>query len=89
MGLVEEVLERVSLKAALLALVSGCVLYYAYLKIGENAKLRRLGGGRARKLPSSLPLGKPNSISAAISSAVEGHGSGSVTPPPLLDGEQS
>lgn len=58
MALVEELLEHVSIKVALLALVSGYTLYRVYLWMGKQARMRSLGGGRAPVLPSFLPLGK-------------------------------
>ena len=60
MGLVEELVGRVSVKGALLAvpgLLLGYVVYQVLVVASQNLKLARRGP-RANRIPSSLPLGK-------------------------------
>lgn len=55
--MIEEFLGRVSLKTALLVLISGYVFFKVCMRIEENIRLKRLGS-RGTTIPTYLPFGK-------------------------------
>lgn len=59
MGLVEVVLEHVSVKAAVLWIVGSWVLYLVVKNVLEERKINKLGA-RAARMPSRLPLSQSN-----------------------------
>ncbi|EHA57407.1 hypothetical protein MCOR27_001577 [Pyricularia oryzae] len=63
MGLVEVVLEHVSVKAAVLWIVGSWVLYLVVKNVLEERKINKLGA-RAARMPSRLPLSLDNIIRA-------------------------
>ncbi|ORY66209.1 cytochrome P450 [Pseudomassariella vexata] len=57
MGFVELLIENVSIKAALVFLGVSFSLWYIFDHVGEEIRLRRLPGARARRLRGKLPFG--------------------------------
>lgn len=57
MGLIEELLEHVSVTTTLLVAVAAYILYKIHISIDKHYRLRRLGV-RAPRLRHKLPFGK-------------------------------
>lgn len=60
MGLIEELLEHVSVLKALLVAAIAYILYKVCVKVDEHSRLKRLGA-RAPKIRHRLPFGKCSS----------------------------
>nr|UYD62319.1 cytochrome P450 [Leptographium qinlingense (nom. inval.)] len=56
MGIVEDVLARLSWVSGTAIVIAGLTLYFGLSRINEELRLRRTGGQRAPKLPGYLPL---------------------------------
>jgi len=57
MGLIEEMLERVSITTALLVAVAAYILYKVCVRVDKHYRLKRLGV-RAPRIRHKLPFGK-------------------------------
>jgi hypothetical protein len=57
MGLIEVLLERVSITSALLGTVALYIIYNVYVNIDKSIRLKRLPGVPAPKVKTKLPLG--------------------------------
>lgn len=57
MGLVEELLEHISLTTALLLTAASYILFKVYIRVDKHYRLQRLGA-RAPRIRHKLPFGK-------------------------------